>query len=90
METATIATVTGIAMGTGIATEIATGTEIVTATAATAMAVAGSGTVIEEKEKEGNGQAHTEEARTALPFQIHQNGRRAGGTVRAKPAGDIE
>lgn len=94
METATIATVTGIGMGTGIATAIVTGTAIVTATAATAT-VAGRETVGKEKGRAEKGraekgQAHTEEARTASLFQIHQNGKRAGGTVREKPAGDLE
>lgn len=90
METATIATATGIGMVIGIATGIVTGTEIVTATAVTAMVVAGRGTVGREKGRAGKGQAHTEEVRTALLFRIHQNGRRAGGIVRANPAGDIE
>lgn len=90
METATIATATGIGMVTGIATGIVTGTEIVTATAVTAMVVVGRGTVGRETGRVGKGQAHTEEVRTALPFRIHQNGRRAGGTVRANPAGDLE
>lgn len=90
METATIATATGIAMGTGIATAIATETEIVTATAATAMAAAERGTAVGEKERAGKGQARTEEVRTALLFQIHQNGRRAGGTVRAELTEDTE
>lgn len=91
METATIATVTGIATGTGIDTGIAKGTVIVTETAATAMAVAGRETVGKEKGRAvGKGQAHTEEVRTASLFQNHQSGRRAGGTVREKPAGDLE
>lgn len=93
METATIVTATGIGMGAGIATAIvtateivmATATEIVTATAATAMVAVERGTVGGEKRKAGKGQALTKEERKALPFQIHQNARRAGGTVRAKP-----